>query len=123
MASNFCTASNAIGEIVLGLPLRAFDAMSASSKNLRRAWTLSRALDKVHYLESDFIVSSLIWGLMCQGHHLEMTQDKNQEIKAIGGAPIDLARVSAPWLNEPRSWYVLRRFVGIALPLRNNLAA
>jgi len=37
MASNFCTASKAIGEIVLGLPLRAFEAMSASSNSLRRA--------------------------------------------------------------------------------------
>ena len=37
IASNFCTASKAIGEIVLGLPLRAFDAMSASSNSLRRA--------------------------------------------------------------------------------------
>jgi hypothetical protein len=37
VASNFCTASKAIGEIVLGLPLRAFEAMSASSNSLRRA--------------------------------------------------------------------------------------
>jgi hypothetical protein len=37
MASNFCTASNAIGEIVVGFPLRAFEAMSASSNSLRRA--------------------------------------------------------------------------------------
>jgi hypothetical protein len=37
MASNFCTASKAIGEIVGGFPLRAFAAMSASSNSLRRA--------------------------------------------------------------------------------------
>jgi hypothetical protein len=37
MASNFPTASNAIGEIVVGFPLRAFAAMSASSNSLRRA--------------------------------------------------------------------------------------
>jgi hypothetical protein len=37
MLSNFPTASKAIGEIVVGLPLRAFDAMSASLNSLRRA--------------------------------------------------------------------------------------
>jgi len=36
-ASNFCTAANAIGEIIVALLPRAFDATSASSKNLRRA--------------------------------------------------------------------------------------
>jgi hypothetical protein len=37
MASNLCTASKAIGEIVVGFPLRAFEAMSASSNSLRLA--------------------------------------------------------------------------------------
>jgi len=37
MASNFCTASKAIGEMVVGLPLRAFEAMSTSSNSLRLA--------------------------------------------------------------------------------------
>src|SRR5712671_471034 len=51
-ASIFCTASNAIGEITADVLPRAFEAMSASSKNLRLACALSRALDKAHYLES-----------------------------------------------------------------------
>jgi hypothetical protein len=37
IASNFRTASNAIGEIVVGFPLRAFEAISASSNSLRLA--------------------------------------------------------------------------------------
>jgi len=37
MASNFPTASKAIGEIVIGFWLRAFEAMSASSNSLRLA--------------------------------------------------------------------------------------
>jgi hypothetical protein len=37
MASNFLTASKAIGEIVVGFRLRAFEAMSASSNSLRLA--------------------------------------------------------------------------------------
>jgi hypothetical protein len=37
MASIFRTASNAMGEIVVDLWSRAFDAISASSKNLRLA--------------------------------------------------------------------------------------
>src|SRR5207344_889767 len=37
MASNFRTASKAIGEIVAGFCLRAFAAISASSNSLRRA--------------------------------------------------------------------------------------
>jgi hypothetical protein len=45
MASKFETAAKAIGEIVLGWPLRAFEAMSASSNSLRHAWLLSRDLD------------------------------------------------------------------------------
>jgi hypothetical protein len=38
MASNLETASKAIGEIVTAFPLRAFEAMSASSNGLRRAY-------------------------------------------------------------------------------------
>jgi hypothetical protein len=34
---HFCTASNAIGEITADVLLRAFEAMSASSKNLHLA--------------------------------------------------------------------------------------
>jgi hypothetical protein len=37
MASNLPTASKAIGEIVVGFPLRAFEAMAASSNRLRLA--------------------------------------------------------------------------------------
>jgi hypothetical protein len=37
MASNFPTASKAIGEIVVGFPLRGFEAISASSNSLRLA--------------------------------------------------------------------------------------
>ena len=37
MASNFCTAANAIGEIMAELLLRALEAASASSSSLRRA--------------------------------------------------------------------------------------
>src|SRR5882724_8668329 len=37
MASNFCTAANAIGEIMTEVLLRALEATSASSNSLRRA--------------------------------------------------------------------------------------
>lgn len=66
----------------------------------------------IHYLESDFILSCETWGLTCQGHHLETTQDKKQEIKAIAGTPGDRARVSTAWRSQARRRCVPRRLTG-----------
>ena len=41
------------------------------------------ALCWVHYLESDFILGSEPWDLMCQGNYPETTQDKKQESKRL----------------------------------------
>jgi hypothetical protein len=70
------------------------------------------ALCWVHYLESDFILGSETWDLMCQGNYLEMTQDKKTGIKATEGTPRDLARVPMGWPNEARCRRVSRRFAG-----------
>src|SRR5215472_12183275 len=57
IASIFWTASKAIGEIIGFVLPRTVEAISASSKNLRLAWTLCRARHKSHYLEHSFMWS------------------------------------------------------------------
>ena len=55
---------------------------------------------KVHYLESDLILSAETEGLTWRGNHPEITQDKKPEIKATAGAPRDLAWVSMAWPDQ-----------------------